>query len=77
MKHYTFSQIKTKVFEWFQKEAIKLLADQDEFELSKNDEKVLLINFTFNSCLAQLTVYDPAFAPYQFVSFEAMTLDSR
>ena len=56
---------------------LKYMTQHDVCELSKNDEEILLYDFTFSHCLAQLTVSIPFFGPYRFVFFEAMTLDSE
>lgn len=77
MEKYTFEGIKKDIFEWSQKDIVKHMTQHDELEVSKNDDDILLLDLTFNNCLAQLIVSKPFFAPYQFVSFEAMTLDSE
>lgn len=77
MGNYTFNEIKKDIFEWSQNDMQKYMAQYDKHELSKKNDDILLIDLTFNNCLAQLTVSEPYFAPYQFVSFEAMTLDSK
>lgn len=77
MGQYTFSEIKRRVFIWSQKDVLKYMMKQDEIEISRNNDEILLIDLTFENCLAQLVVSIPSFAPYHFVSFEAMTLDSE
>ena len=77
MGKYTFKEIKKSVFEWSQKDILKCLSRHDEIVISKNNNEVLLFDLTFDNCIAQLIVSNPYFAPYQFVSFEAMTLDSE
>ena len=77
MGQYTFEKIKRAIFEWSQGDLLKLMAQHDKLEMTKNNDSILLLDFTFNNCLAQLIVSKPYFAPYQFVSFEAMTLDSE
>ena len=77
MRKYTFDEIKRDIFEWSQKDIFNCMAQQDKIELTKNNTDTLLFDLTFNNCLAQLTVSDAFWAPYQFVSFEAMTLDSE
>lgn len=76
MGTYSYERIKKIVYEWCQKDLLMNLKKQDEMEVSKNSNEALIIDLTFDNCLAQLTVSNPTFAPYQFVSFEAMTLDS-
>lgn len=77
MLKYTFEEIKEDVYEWSQKAALKYIAQHDKIELTQKNDDVLLFDMTFNNCLAQLTVSNPVYAPYQFISFEAMTLDSE
>lgn len=77
MGQYTFEEIKKIIFEWVQKDILRYMTQKNEVELTKNDKNILLFDFTFANCLAQLTVSKPFFAPYQFVAFEAMTLDSQ
>ena len=45
--------------------------------MEKNNDDILLLYLTFNYCMAEFTVSKPIFAPYQFVSFDAITLDSE
>lgn len=77
MGNYTFEEIKKNILNWIQSEKIRDILQCSELEITKNNENILLLDLTFNHCLAQLTVSNPFFAPYQFVSFEAMTLDSE
>lgn len=65
-----------QIFEWSQKNIFKYLKEHDKMEIPKNNDDALIIDLTFDNCLAQVIVSNPTFAPYQFVSFEAMTLDS-
>lgn len=74
---YTFNHIKAVILQWYHTGLPKLLSTSDQAELTRNEPEVLLIDLTFQHCLAQISVSDPFFAPYQYVSFEAMTLDSR
>ena len=77
MSDYNFTQIKEKILQWSLNDISKLLSESDLMEISKNDDEVLLIDLTFENCLAQIIATKPIFAPYQFVSFESMTLDSE
>lgn len=77
MCNYTFIQIKEAILNWSLKDILKELSKTDILEITKNEEDILLLDLTFQHCLAQIVVTRPAFAPYQFVSFEAMTLDSE
>mgnify|MGYP000877340869 CR=1 FL=1 len=77
MSNYTFEQIKGKVLKWSQNDIIKQLIGTEYMEITKNEENLLLIDLTFEYCLAQIVVSKPVFAPFQYVSFEAMTLESK
>lgn len=77
MEKYTYEEIRNNILSWIHGDKIKDLLMNDEFEVLESNNNILLINLTFNYCLAQIIVNKPCFAPYQFVSFEAMTLDSE
>lgn len=77
MNNYTFEQIKKSVFTWSKNYTSNKIDKVKYFEITKNEKDVLLINLTFENCLAQIIVSNSNFAPYQFVSFEAMTLESK
>lgn len=77
MGEYTFEEIKNAILEWVHEERVKDIIQNRKLEISKNSEKILLLDLTFKYCMAQLTVNIPFFAPYQYVFFEAMTLDSE
>lgn len=74
MSDYNYEIIKAAVLEWYE----KLLSEpinQDEIVLSKNDDDVLIIDFDFQNCMAQLSVTNSQYVPYQFVYFEAVGID--
>lgn len=77
MSDYKFKQIKQNVLEWSQYNIQKQLSKRDYIEITKNEKNILLIDLTFEYCLAQIVISELNFAPYQYVSFEAMTLDSQ
>ncbi|WP_028591348.1 hypothetical protein [Paenibacillus massiliensis] len=77
MSNYTLKQIKETVSRWSKSDKLKQIIGADDIEITKNEDEVLLIDLTFEYCLAQIVVSNPTFAPYQYVSFEAMTLDSK
>lgn len=77
MESYTYEQIKERILKWSQNEIKRQYANYDFLEVEKNEKEILLIDLTFKFCLAQIVVNDPDFSPYQYVSFEAMTLDSK
>ena len=48
---------------------------KDEIILSKNSDDALVIDFDFLNCIAQLSVTNSQYVPYQFVYFEAMDIE--
>ena len=74
MSNYNYEIIKTSVLEWYEK-VLSKFPNQDEILLSKNNDDALIIDFDFQNCLAQLSVTDSKFVPYQFVYFEAMDIE--
>lgn len=44
--------------------------------MSKNSDDALIIDFDFQNCIAQLSVTNSQFAPYQFVYFEAVDIEA-
>ena len=75
MSDYNYETIKASVIRWYEK-VLYELTGKDEIFLSKNSEKALIIYFDFQNCLAQLSVTDSKFVPYQFVYFEAMDIET-
>lgn len=73
MGEYSFSQIKSSVFRWYQNVGCHYLAERDAGMVSKNAEEILLIDLEFTNCIAQISVSNPSFAPFKFVSFEAIS----
>ena len=43
--------------------------------MSKNSDDALVIDFDFLNCIAQLSVTNSQYVPYQFVYFEAMDIE--
>ena len=74
MSDYNYEIIKASVIEWYEK-ALFELKNNDEIILSKNSNDALVIDFDFQNCIAQLSVTNSQFVPYQFVYFEAMSID--
>lgn len=74
MSDYNYEIIKASVLEWYEKVLSKLM-NQDKITLSKNNDDALIIDFDFQNCIAQLSVTDSQYVPYQFVYFEAMDID--
>jgi|GEM_PF-1317005 len=77
MSNYTYEQIKETVLKWSLNDISKQLAEDDYIEIIKNEEDVFMIDLSFKYCLARIVVSKPFFAPYQYVSFEAITLESE
>ena len=75
MSDYNYDIIKAAVIEWYEKILTKL-NNKDEIILSKNSDEVLVIDFDFQSCIAQLSVTNSQFVPYQFIYFEAMDIEA-
>lgn len=70
MGDYNFGQIKDRIFEWAK--------NYNNFiEMVKNEPEILIYDLEFKNCLAQIVVYNPFFAPYKNVSFEALAIDSK
>jgi len=66
-------KIKESVFEWYKSYPNK----SNCVEVTKNEEDILIIDMTFENCIAQLIVNEPGFAPYKHVYFEALALNSK
>ncbi len=75
MSDYNYEIIKASVIEWYEK-VLSELKDKDEIILSKNSHDALIIDFDFQNCIAQLSVTNSQFVPYQFVYFEAMDIET-
>ena len=75
MSGYNYEIIKVSVIQWYEK-VLSGLKNQDGIILSKNSEDTLIIDFDFQNCIAQLSVTNLQFVPYQFVYFEAMSIEA-
>ena len=73
MSGYNYEIIKVSVIQWYEK-VLSGLKNQDGIILSKNSEDTLIIDFDFQNCIAQLSVTNLQFVPYQFVYFEAIEI---
>ena len=74
MSDYNYEIIKASVLEWYEKVLSEFL-NRDEIMLSKNNDDALIIDFDFQNCIAQLSVTNSQYVPYQFVHFEAMDIE--
>ena len=75
MSDYNYEIIKGVVLEWYERVLSDCLS-QDEIMLSQNNEDALIIDFDFQNCMAQLSVINSQYVPYQFVYFEAMDIEA-
>lgn len=71
---YNYEIIKISILEWYEK-VLSMFSNRDEIMLSKNDDDTLIIDFDFKNCIAQLSVTNSQYVPYQFVYFEAMDIE--
>ena len=74
MSDYNYETIKASVMQWYEK-VLSESRNKDEIILSKNSEDALVIDFDFLNCIAQLSVTNSQYVPYQFVYFEAMDIE--
>lgn len=74
MSDYNYEIIKASVMQWYEK-VLSELKNKDEIILSKNSDDALVIDFDFLNCIAQLSVTNSQYVPYQFVYFEAMDIE--
>lgn len=75
MSDYNYEIIKVCIIQWYGK-VLSGLKNQDKIILSKNSDNALIIDFDFQNCIAQLSVTNSQFVPYQFVYFEAMDIEA-
>ncbi len=75
MNNYSYSEIKTCIIKWY-KELLLNFEDKYKFFISKNKKDVLIIDFEFPECLAQLTVNNSDYLPYKYVYFESLSLNT-
>lgn len=73
MSDYNYEIIKASVLEWYEKVLLEFM-NQDTIMLSKNNDDALIIDFDFPNCMAQLSVTNSQYVPYQFVYFEAIDI---
>lgn len=60
--------------QWYEK-VLSELKNKEDIILSKNSDDVLIIDFDFLNCIAQLSVTNSQYVPYRFVYFEAMDIE--
>lgn len=71
MSDYNFEIIRLSVIEWCEK-----IKDKTEVTISKNIAETLVVDFDFQNCIAQLTVTNSHYTPFQYVYFEAMDINT-
>ena len=71
-QQYNYESVRKRLDEWYRDSRIKYASTSILFELSRDEKEVMVIDFTFKHCIAQLSVAVPDFAPYEFISFEAL-----
>ena len=74
MSDYNYETIKASVMQWYEK-VLSESRNKDEIILSKNSDDALVFDFDFLNCIAQLSVTNSQYVPYQFVYFEAMDIE--
>lgn len=74
MSDYNYEIIKASVMQWYEK-VLSESKNKDGIILSKNSDDALVIDFDFLNCIAQLSVTNSQYVPYQFVYFEAMDIE--
>ncbi len=74
MDDYNYEIIKASILEWYDK-VLSNPSNKDKIMLSKNNDDVLIIDFDFRNCMAQLSVTHSQYVPYRFVYFEAMDIE--
>ena len=65
MSDYNYETIKASVMQWYEK-VLSESRNKDEIILSKNSDDALVIDFDFLNCIAQLSVTNSQYVPYQF-----------
>ena len=75
MSDYNFRRLKSNILEWHKKWESKL-SNKCACAIKKNSMDILIIDFEFDNCLAQLSLTNSKFTPYQFIYFEAMEVVS-
>lgn len=73
VNNYNFFSIKEQIVNWYNEQ----FYNQKGVTISKNTEDILIIDFDFTKCLAQLTVSRNNNNPFQFIYFEAIDLEKE
>ncbi|MDO4477371.1 MAG: hypothetical protein Q4B93_05400 [Clostridia bacterium] len=75
MNDYSYSEIKSYVVKWYKKLYLNY-RNKYKFYISKNESNILIVDFEFSECLAQLTVSNLDYSPYKYIYFEAVSLST-
>ena len=75
MSDYNYQIIKASVMQWYEK-VLSESKNKDGIIMSKNSDDALVIDFDFLNCIAQLSVTNSQYVPYQFVYFEAIDIEA-
>ena len=70
---YNFLSIKEVIVNWYNEQ----LYNKDDVIISKDTDDILIIDFDFKKCLAQLTVSKANNNPFQFIYFEAVDFENE
>ena len=74
MQENTFENIKKAVLSWYE---LCISSGKGYMQLVKNEDEFIIIDLTFDHCLAQISVYHAYWAPFKNISFEALTAESK
>lgn len=69
---YNYLSIKNSIINWYNEQ----FYNQDNVIISKDTGDILIIDFDFNECLAQLTISNANNNPFQFIYFEAVDIEN-
>ena len=75
MNDYSYSEIKSHIIEWYKKLSLNY-KNKYKFYISKNEPNMLIVDFEFPECLAQLTVSNLDYTPYRYIYFESVSLST-
>ena len=74
MSNPLFVKVKECVAQWLKDNEDKFKSKNIMVEIVTNTEECLYLTLNFGGCMAAIVVAEPDFAPYRFVSFEAMRI---
>lgn len=74
MNSTLFVKVKEIITQWIKNEEESFKNKSILIEIIKNTEDCLYVILNFGKCMAAIVVAEPDFAPYRFVSFEAVDI---